>query len=296
MTLQKARSIAKKYEDIYIIEAGLLKEQGAEISCRQLEQLASDYEKYTPKRQADMFEALALGETRGINQLEIGAGYDKLSNNRGVWRSASISNRYVACSGNSLRAGYQKVSRYERDDAEVSVGAELNMKDIWLDIEYRESDDPDILAQNTLSGLLGFKTGLSADVFLLGSRKKFNGIETNSAGLGVDYYISNYQIMVIGEETNYLLNGVSLDSSNVQRIYLGYYFDRKTYIRFGYISGKELDNDGSENPPYGKVKTVLFNTFIPITTQAGILVEAKKHYQNGYFEQNGIRLALRYTY
>ena len=295
-TLEVARKTAAGYEDIYILQAALLANIQTEKSCRDLSALHDAYYENTPATMRADLEGLVASRKRGGVQVEGGIGYDELSNNRGVWRSAELLGRLTTCSGASIHAGYNSVERYQQSDHEYILGGGMQMELVGFEMEYRQSNATDILAQTTLSGTVTVGTGLSADLLMLLSKKQYDGIETGSAGLGVDYYIGNYQLMAIIEETDYLRHGEKLDSSQTQRFYLGYYFDKRKYLKYGYITGKELENDSSENPPYSKTKTVILSGAMPLSTKVTALVELKRHHQSGYYEQNGIRLVIRYSY
>lgn len=295
-TLKTARSQAPAYEDIYLLEAAVLAPLETQQSCRALHELKEDYAKYTPQQYRQRLDAVIHTTRRDMGQVEVAAEYDQLSNNRGDWQAYTISNRNTTCAGSNFYAGYNTVNRYQRNDDEVFVGGGISMGFAGLEVQYRQSREVDILAKQAWSGTVSIHTDLSADLLVLGSRRKYDGLETRGLGLGVDYYIANYQFLVIGEEVAYIRDHTELDSSASWRYYLGYYFAKDAYLRVGYITGKELDNDGSPNPPYSRIETLLLSTLIPLTTQTGLFVELKRHHQSGYYEQNGIRLAIRYSY
>lgn len=295
-TLFQARSRAENYEDIYLLEAGLLHSMASEDSCHKQAALYNDYKQKTRQSSLAKMDSLMFDGARGTGEVRLESQYDELSNNRGVWHAYSVANKYTGCAGNSLYAGLNTVERYGVSDAEGFVGGGVQAGRLSLELEYRQSRERDVLARNAWSAVLGINTGLSADLMVLASRKNYNDIDTDSIGLGVDYYFSNYQLTLIGAETNYYRSHERLDSSAAQRYSLVYYFAARKYIRFGYITGKELDNDGTANPPYSKIRTLLFTSFLPLSTKTGLLMEFKRHYQSGYFEQNGIRIAVSFKY
>ena len=295
-TLAVARTHARGYEDIYLIEAGLLRDMESEDSCRRLTALHDDYRLNTRQLNKRQMDRLVFNRKRGINEVQLESQYDELSNGRGTWHAYSVANKYNGCTGNSLYAGLNTVERYNITDTEGFVGGGIQTGNISIEMEYRKSQQRDVLARNAWSTILGFDTGLSANVMLLASGKEYAEIDSDSIGLGLDYYFANYQLTWMGEKTNYVRNNERLDSSVSQRYYLAYYFDVREYIRLGYITGKELDNDGSVNPPYSAVRTVLLTTFIPLSSKIGLMMELKRHHQSGYYEQNGIRLAFSFKY
>lgn len=295
-TLAEARMHARGYEDIYLIEAGLLHEMQNEDSCTRLASLYNDYQVNTRQINQQKIDRLVFDRKRGINEVQLESQYDELSNERGVWHAYSIANKYNSCGGNSFYAGLNTVERYSIRDTEGFAGSAMQSGNLSLELEYRRSQERDVLARHSWSAVLGFDTGLSANIMLLGSKKDYAEIESGSIGLGIDYYFSNYQLTWIGEETEYNRNNERLDPSKTYRYYVGYYFAERKYIRLGYITGKELDNDGSVNPPYSPVRTVLLTTFLPLTSKTGLLMEFKRHHQSGYYEQNGIRLAFSFKY
>ncbi|MDH5446866.1 MAG: YaiO family outer membrane beta-barrel protein [Gammaproteobacteria bacterium] len=295
-TLQQARRYAKGYEDLYLLEARYLIDTDTSQACQELHVLNEAYYKNTPRKNLENFESILASRKKEKNRIEFSQSYDELNNNRGVWYASSLRHQWKTCSGTSWNVGYQKVERYRIEDDEFSLG--LGLRGEWLGVEFElsKSGNKGLLPKQAMSGIVTIGTGLSADVLMLGSSKKYDGLETSSLGFGIDYYFGNYQIMFIAEQTEYLRNSKTLDDSQTNRLYLGYYFSKETYMRYGYITGKELNNDGSPNPPYSKVKTIILTAAMPISNNLGLTIEIKRHHQSGYFEQNGIRLGINYTY
>jgi YaiO family outer membrane protein len=266
------------------------------VSCEERKSLVNDYYRYTPASKADVFEQRIGVMSRGLDELQLNISQDELTNNRGTWRSAGVQNKWSSCSGHNIYLGYNTVERYQHSDEEVILGGGLRYSTIGVELEYRQSREVDILAQQSWSGMASITTGFSADLLISGSRKKYDGVDIQVLGLGIDYYIANYQVMAITEKTEYHIGSEKLDDSTGRRYYLAYYFSKKNYIRYGYITGKELDNDGSPNPPYSKIRTVLLTAAMPISVNTTFVIELKRHDQSGYYKQNGISFSVRYSY
>lgn len=294
--LRLARTFTKSYEDIYIIEAGILNSINQEEACKGKNALVDDYYLYTDANKFSEFKKRVGQIQRGQRELQLGISFDKLNNNRGDWYSENIRNNWESCPGHDFYLGYNAVNRYELDDAEFFTGLGLEYDVAGLNLEYRQSRDKGILAKKSLLGVVNLKTDFSVDLLMTGSLKKYNGIETQTLGGGFDYYFDNYQLMFVVEQTNYSALIANLAGSNTRKYYLAYYFNKSKYIRYGYVTGEELDYDGSQNPPYSKVKTVLLTAAIPLTENITIVTDVKRHHFFGYYEQNGISISLRYKY
>lgn len=294
--LERARTYSKKYEDIYLLEAGILNSLSKFESCKRRDALVQDYYKNTAGVNSQIFEQ-RVGEIKGgKNDILIGSYHDRLNNNRGTWDSSIIQGKWENCSGNSVYIGYNTVERYGLDDAEVIVGGGWEFERFGLELEYRDAQEANVLAQQSWYGMVSIGTTWSTDVLLTGSFRKYTDVETGSLGMGVDYYFGNYELMLIRSRAEYIRDGQSLDSAYTNQYRLGYYYTKQDYIRFGYISGKELSNDGSPNPPYSRTKTIILTGSLELTGSTYLLAELKRHYQSGYYEQNGFGITLRFKY
>lgn len=294
--LQLARNIGPDYEDVYLLEAIMLSKLNNKYACIQKKRLRKDYMRVKKKNNSAKIIQYLDTINLGYFNSEIGTGYDKLSNNRGHWTSHYLLAKYVDCSNNSYYGGYEKVKRYEINDEEYHIGFAIPLNKFSYALEYRTSSQYGLLPKQTYYGLMRYGLGSSAGIQFIYTYRDYIEIESRSAGIGVDYYFSDYQLVLSREWVHTNSDSKEFDAATVDKVGFTYYMAKYKYIGLNLSRGTELNYDQSDNPPFGKTETIVLKGLYPFNHNWSVSYEIKRHHQRGYFNQSGGRLGVRYRY
>lgn len=294
--LQKARSISHDYEDIYLLEAIMLAKLNNQSACRQKSLLNKAYRRVKVRNNTDAFDRYINSIHLGYFETEVGSGYDKLSNNRGHWTNNYFLGKYVDCSNNSYYGGYEKVKRYEINNEEYHIGLAVPLNYFSYALEYRASSQHNLLPIKTYYGLLRYGFGSDLGAQLIYTNRKYTEIESSSYGVGLNYYFSNYQLVLSRAWNKTKSKDKEFDAATVDKLGITYYMQKYQYIGLTLSRGTELTYDHTNNPPYSKTKTILLKGLYPLFHNLAMTYEMKRHNQVGYFNQSGVRLGVRYQY
>ena len=294
--LNKARNISPDYEDVYIVEAIMLARLNNKLACKQKGLLSDAYNKISERLNSDAFDRHLSSIDRGYFESELGTGYDRLSNNRGHWTSHYWNVKYKDCANNSYYAGLDKVKRYEVYDTDYHLGVAIPFDNISYALEYREANPAILLPKNMYFGQARYGFDIGVGFKFNYTYREYPKIESDTVGVGVDYYFYDYLVSYSHDRTQTKSNVYKFDPAVVETVVLSYYMAKNKYIGIRLSRGTELAYDNTENPPYSKIKTTIINGLHPISTNLGLTYELKRHHQSGYFEQNGVRLGVRYQF
>ena len=294
--LQKAQSISPGYEDAYVLEAAMLGRLNDKYACENKARFTEKYHKLNPTNYHAQVSSYVASIDRGYAIVETGTGYDELTNNRGHWQEHFLNIKYIGCDKNSYYAGYEGVERYSINDREFYVGTSVPFNDFSYSLEYRQASQSVLLPDSTIYGEVGMSMAKSTAIILSYRNRKYIDINNTSTGVAVDYYFSDYQLVFAREWNRAKSELQSFDKASVDKLSLIYYFSKSKHVGVSYYAGKELNYDGTTNPPFSKTRTIVLSGLQPVSKSWSLLYTLKKHHQSGYFDQQGIRVGVRYRY
>lgn len=294
--LHKAQKISPGYEDLYLLEAMMLSELNNRFSCEHKPVFENKYKALASRAHRNRIRQILDSSNRSYTQLETGFAYDELSNNRGVWNEYFVNAKYVDCSKNSYYGGHTEVKRYDISDSEIYAGAAIPFTRFSYLMEYRRADRETLLPAESLTGEIRI-TGVGPIGIVLRYKKQdYINIKNNSSAIGADYYFSDYQLAYSREWNKAESQSQSYDASYIDKVSLNHYWSKLRYVGASFYIGKELNYDGTANPPYSNIRTLVLSGLHPITTSWSVNYSYKLHEQRGYFDQQGIRVGVRLRY
>ncbi|MDH5407105.1 MAG: YaiO family outer membrane beta-barrel protein [Gammaproteobacteria bacterium] len=294
--LHKAQQMAPGYEDIYLLEAIMLSKMKSKYACQHKRVFENKYMTQAGGMHQNKIRQILNSSNRNYVQLESGLAYDELSNNRGHWNEYFVNVEYSDCLENSYYGGYTEVKRYNIGDSEFYAGIAIPNSRFSYRLEYRQAEQETLLPEGSILGEFRANNLGPSGVYLRFRKQNYVNIENYSSGLGIDYYFSDYQLAYSREWNKAKSLTQDFESSYVDRVLLKYYWSKNRYVGASYYIGKELNYDGSVNPPYSKIRTFVLNGLQPVTASWSLIYSYKFHEQRGYFDQQGVRVGVRYRY
>jgi len=226
------------------------------------------------------------------NQIEVGGGYDRLSNGRAPWNSQYLMFSKQFQPHTNLYGGVQHTERFGLDDVQLHLGGYLPLADRWTaNLEAGYSPTGRVLPQHyeLVHVQRSFDGGL-----ILGTGYRFReyaAAQTHAALFSAEQYFSNFRFAY-----TYSPSFVRSQTAHNHSVQLGYWYSDYSFVNLSYGIGNELNNI----IPFGVVSAAVESYGINgrhwITPEWAITWSFSHQRQGNYYDRTGGQVGIRWAF
>lgn len=226
------------------------------------------------------------------NQIEVGGGYDHLSNNRAPWNSQYLLFSKQFQPRTSLYGGVQHTERFDLDDVQLHLGGYLPLADRWTaDLEAGYSPTGRVLPQHyeMVHVQRSFDGGLN-----LGAGYRFREYataQTHAALFTAEQYLSSFRLAY-----TYSPSFVRNQTAHNHNVQLGYWYSDYSFVNLSYGIGNELNNIIPFGVVSAQVESYGINGRHWITPTWAITWSFGHQRQGHFYDRTGGHIGIRWAF
>ncbi|VAW55246.1 hypothetical protein MNBD_GAMMA06-1032 [hydrothermal vent metagenome] len=293
--LIKARKFSPEYSAIWRTEIIILQRDHTPTSKNKAFALINQAKQKFPDKD---WEDLLTTENKVITHKNLYAaefiyGYDKLSNNRSPWSTRSLKLRKITPDKHYSHIQLDNVERFDLPDWQLGGSYALPVWQSWhFYTAATYSPTHKVLANRMLDTNLSksFKNGttLSAGI----SNAKYNNTSSQQLHFGGEYYWSDFRIAYTYRRINVLNAGTGVNH-NIQ---FNHYYSPLNMIGMSAAAGKDVEFDGTANPPISDIKTYSLYGYHMFKPKWSLTYSVFYHHQGNFYNRNGIVLGIKFDF
>jgi YaiO family outer membrane protein len=312
--LKQARASHPNYEEVWRAEIQALEATQEASNISEANTLRAQAKQKFP--QSDWSEKTPEPITQAIivkpNQVEVGGGYNALTNNYDDWHNTYLYGSHDFATHQNIYGGVRNTNRFALNDNQFLIGTTQPLAPRWSShFEVTHSPTHHVVADWSILGGVVYSIGDGWNVEVNEARKMYS-TGSNSTSVTLDRYFSTYRLA-------YTVSRGAPDgggSAIGNRVEGDYYYGSENYIRLSLSEGDELSNevvDGNPSAPPIKIcnttaprgETTLVECHvrgIAISGRHWFMPDWAISYQVGYHEQDnlysdkGVQLGLRHRF
>jgi len=244
---------------------------------------------------AVLFVLLVPPAAAGDAEVEAGATYEHLTNDKPDWRSLYVDAMQAFAPRQTLYGTVRETERFDLRDLELAAGYAQPFGAKWTGvIETSYSPDHNVLAENSVFGQLYWVAGDGWTLNAAARYSKYTDSDARVLSAGMERYFGHYRAAY----TYY--NGKPEDASSASSHRVSfdyYYFEERSRVGVAVSWGREVENVG---PPTGLITSDVRSIYIVgrhwFTPDWAIAWEIGTHEQGDLYRRTGGRLGLRYRF
>ncbi len=296
--LEPTRKASPDYIDVWRLQITILQKSNNKSSQTKGNTLLAEAKKRFPGSQWQGVESIKnKAADRSYTEIELGLNFDILDNNYDNWSSTYLMTEHQYNNSHKIYASATQTERFKLDDNEVMLGYFMPINTDW-NVVVEASKSPTNRVRPKWSAFVqlqrGFEKGWNG---YLGLRKtRYSQTTTEALSFIVERYWQNFRFIYTGYVTQVSGAAISTETLNAHTLATDYYYDDRSQFGLAITTGKELEYDGSSNPPISSITTIIFKGRHWFTPKWAINYDFTFHEQGNFYSRHGYRLGLRYRY
>ncbi len=293
--LARARELSPDYSEIWRTEIIILQRDNTPASRSKAISLTKEARQKFP---ANDWDNLIVVEKKLINErnryaAEFIYGYDKLTNNRSPWLTRTVKLSRVTPDKHYTHLQLDSIERFDLEDWQLGGSYALPISQSWnFYTAATYSPTHQVLANRMLDTNLSksFKNGttLSGGV----SNARYNETSSQQIHLGAEHYWSVFRIAYTYRRINVLNAGTGVNH-NIQS---NYFYSPVDMIGVSAATGKDVEFDGTANPPISDVRTYSIYGYHMFKPQWSFIYSVFYHHQGDFYNRNGFVLGIKFDF
>jgi len=240
---------------------------------------------------------ISAEEDISFTEVEFGTSADILDGSYDDWSSYYLSAEHQFQNRRKIYSVITQTERFKLVDKELLIGFFTPINSNW-NFLIDTSIAPDNKVRPKWSTFVqlqrSFNDGWNA---YLGLRKtKYDKTDTQAFSFTVERYWKNFRFDYTAFATR--ISGPAITTETLLTNALGgdYFYDDKSYIGAAVTSGKELEYNGTANPPRSEVDALVIRGRHWLNNHWAVSYSLLQHTQGTFYTRYGYRIGLRYRY
>jgi len=293
--LARARELSPDYSEIWRTEIIILQRDDTATSRSKAFALINRAKQKFPEKNWD---ELLIVENKAINKrssyaAEFIYGHDRLSNGRSPWSTRTVKLSRITPDKHYSNLQLDSVERFDLEDWQLGGSYALPLLQSWsVYLAATYSPTHNVLANRMLDTNLSksFKNGstLSAGV----SNARYSQTSSQQIHLGGEHYWSDFRVAYTYRRINVLNAGTGVNH-NIQS---NYYYSAVDMVGISAATGKDVEFDGSANPPISDVRTYSIYGYHMFKPQWSLIYSVFYHHQGDFYNRNGFVLGIKFDF
>ena len=296
--LETTRKASPDYTDVWRLQITILQKSNNKYDQTKANTLLAGAKKRFPESQWQRYESIKNKPAdKSYTEVELGYNFDILDNNYDNWSSIYLMAEHQYKNSSKVYASITQTERFKLDDNEVMLGYFMPIDADW-NVVVEASRSPTNKVRPKWSAFVqlqrGFENGWNG---YLGLRKTtYTETTTHALSFTLERYWKNFRFSYTGYATQVSGTAISTETLNTHTLATDYYYDDRNQFGLAVTSGKELEYNGSANPPISNISAIVFKGRHWFTPKWAINYDFNFHEQGNFYSRHGYRLGLRYRY
>ncbi len=293
--LAEARKLSPQYEQIWRTEIVILQRDNTPASRSKAFTLIKQAKQKFPEKDWDKLRVVEnkIIIEKNSYAAEFIYGYDKLSNNRSPWSTRSVKLSQVTPDKHFSHVQLDSIERFDLEDWQLGGSYALPLSQSWS-IYAAASYSPThkVLANRMLDTNISksFSNGTSLHAGL--SNARYNETSSQQIHLGGEHYWSDFRVAYTYRHINVLNAGTGVNH-NIQG---NYYYSPVDMIGISAATGKDVEFDGTPNPPISDVRTYSLYGYHMFQPRWSLIYSVFYHHQGDFYNRNGFVLGIKFDF
>jgi YaiO family outer membrane protein len=293
--LARAREISPDYSDIWRTEIIILQRDNTPTSRSKAYALINKAKNKFPEKNWD---ELLLSENKVLIERDSYAaefiyGYDKLTNNRSPWSTRSVKLNRITPDKHYANVQLDNIERFDLQDWQLGGSYALPFLQSWsVYLAATYSPTHKVLANRMLDTNLSksFKNGTTLSAGL--SNARYSETSSQQVHLAGEYYWSEFRLAYTYRHINVLNAGTGVNH-NIQG---NYYYSPVDMLGVSVATGKDVEFDGTANPPISDVRTYSIYGYHMFKPRWSLIYSLFNHHQGDFYNRNGFVLGIKFDF
>ena len=296
--LEATRKASPDYSDVWRLQITILQKSNNKSDQANANALLAQAKERFPDLQWQRYESIKNEpDDKSYTEVELGFNFDILNNNYDNWSSIYLVAEHQYKNSSKVYASATQTERFKLDDNEVMLGYFMPVDADW-NVVVEASRSPSNIVRPKWSAFIqlqrGFEKGWNG---YLGLRKTtYTQTTTQALSFILERYWKNFRFSYTGYATQVSGTAISTETLNTHTLATDYYYDDRNQFGLAVTSGKELEYNGSANPPISNISAIIFKGRHWFTPKWAINYDFNFHEQGDFYSRHGYRLGLRYRY
>lgn len=226
------------------------------------------------------------------HELELRVGADQLSNETPDWRAYELHGRW-ALAPLSLRAGLRQVERFDLDDQDYLLGADVALTPAWtLGLDLSHSPDHAFLPELGVQGQVSWAAGAGWVLGLAGRRSEYTDDTVTLGILSVEKYLGAFRAAYS------LFRGTIEDggSGTTHVAQLDWFYTERSRVGLNLSDGREVTRIDPQRVEAVAVSGVTLLGTHWLDPRWGLNWSLGHVSQGDFYDRSGVQLGLVYRY
>jgi len=293
--LAEARKLSPQYDEIWRTEIIILQRDDTPASRSKAFALINEAEQKFPDKN---WSKLLIVKNKIIREKNSHAaefiyGYDRLSNNRSPWSTRSVKLSQVTPDKHFSHVQLDSVERFDLEDWQLGGSYAMPLSQSWsVYAAATYSPTHNVLANRMLDTNISksFINGTTLHAGL--SNARYNQTSSQQIHLGGEHYWSDFRVAYTYRHIN-VLNAATGVNHNIQG---NYYYSPVDMIGISAATGKDVEFDGTPNPPISDVRTYSLYGYHMFLPRWSLIYSVFYHHQGDFYNRNGFVLGIKFDF
>lgn len=293
--LKNARQVSPEYSEIWRTEIAYLRKQNSPSANDQIITLIDEAKLKFPEENWDylpIVRRVKVVERNGY-AIEDSFGYDKLTNDRSAWETKSVKLFMQTTNKEFAHLQLDRIERFDLDDWQIGVSYALPFAHSWYYyIGTTYSPTHKVIANWMLDTKISrsFTDGINLHVGV--SHAKYTETDSQQLYLTGEYYWSTFRAAY----TYRLIDVKNAGTGDNHNIQINRYYDSTSFIGATIAKGKDVEFDGTADPPISDVLTLSIYGSHTIMPQWSLIYSFTYHEQGDFYNRNGFVLGVKFDF
>lgn len=294
--LEPARLSAPDYQEIWKLQITILQNSTQQADKDKAEKLRTQAMLRFPAT-SWFSNKINTEEQISYTEVEFGTSIDRLSGSYDNWSSYYLSAEHQFENKQKIYSVITQTERFKLIDNEYLVGFFTPIDPHW-NFLIDTSVTPDNKVRPKWSTYIQLQRTLKYNWnAYLGLRKtKYDETDTQGYSLIIERYWKNFRFGYTAFATQVSGSAIATETLFTNALASDYYYGNKNYIGISVTSGKELEYNGTANPPISNITATVINGRHWLNNNWAINYSLLQHSQGTFYTRHGYRLGLRYRY
>jgi len=293
--LARAREISPDYSEIWRTEIIILQRDNTPASRSKAITLIKEAKQKFPASDWDKLIVVEKKVTNKINSYaaEFIYGYDKLTNNRSPWSTRTVKLSRITPDKHYTHVQLDSTERFDLKDWQLGGSYALPLSRSWsFYAAATYSPTHQVLANRMLDTNLSksFKNGTTISGGI--SNARYSQTTSQQIHLGGEHYWSVFRIAYTYRYINILNAGAGVNH-NIQS---NYYYSPVDMVGVSAATGKDVEFDGTANPPISDVRTYSIYGYHMFKPRWSLIYSVFYHHQGYFYNRNGFVLGIKFDF